>query len=76
MLLPLYGMMVIEKKFPKLAKSKIGSPATQVALVGLGLLIGNPLTCALFQQKSPIETSKLEEEFHHYNQTVYFNKGL
>ena len=49
---------------------------TQVALVGLGLLIGNPLTCAIFRQQAPVQSNLLEDEFNITSQTLYYNKGL
>ena len=78
MVVPLYGMMAAEKRYPKLAKSKVGAPLTQVALVGLSLLIANPLTCAIFAQNSSVNTNQLEPEIaqKYPNQIVYFNKGL
>jgi len=78
MVAPLVGMMYIEKKFPQfLKRSKLASPLTQVALVGLGLLVGNPITCALFQQQAPIKSDFLELEFRsETSQTLYYNKGL
>ena len=78
MAFPLFGMIYIEKKFPKfVARSRFVSPVTQVGLVGLGLLIGNPLTCAVFRQQAPIQSDQLEIEFQSKPaQTGFYNKGL
>ena len=78
MVFPLYGMMYLEKRMPKLAKGKVGGPLLQVALVGLSLLIANPLTCALFPQMSSIKADKLESPFNekYSQQLVYYNRGL
>jgi tricarboxylate carrier len=78
MVFPLAGQLYIEKKFPAIARSRILSPVSQVALVGLGLLVGNPLTCALFRQQSPISSDELELEFRQMQpaQTLFYNKGL
>ena len=56
---------------------KVGAPAAQVALVGLGLLIGNPLTCALFKQQSEISGGSLEPELNLDPRIkAFYNKGL
>ena len=58
-------------------QKKIGAPAAQVALVGLGLLFGNPLTCALFKQQSEISGGSLEPELALDPQIrAFYNKGL
>ncbi|CBY21947.1 unnamed protein product [Oikopleura dioica] len=77
MALPLLGMIFLEKRYPALAKSKVGAPAAQVALVGFGLLFGNPLTCALFKQQSEISGGSLEPELALDPQIrAFYNKGL
>ena len=78
MVFPLYGMMYMEKKVPRLARGKVGGPLLQVALVGTSLLIANPLTCALFPQISSINASNLEPEIAkiYPNKLVYYNRGL
>ena len=77
MVFPLLGQIYLEKKFPRfLTRNKFNAPMTQVALVGLGLLIGNPLTCAIFRQQAPVQSNLLEDEFNITSQTLYYNKGL
>ena len=79
MVFPLAGQLYFEKKFPTVfARYRFLSPVSQVALVGLGLLLGNPLTCALFRQQSPISSDELELEFRQMQpaQTLFYNKGL
>ncbi|MEE6486012.1 hypothetical protein FKM82_014484 [Ascaphus truei] len=55
----------------------------QVGLVGLCLVFATPLCCALFPQKSSMQTSSLEPEVRAQilekspdTKVVYFNKGL
>jgi len=79
MVIPLYGMMALERRFPQLVKRPMAAPAIQVALVGISLLLANPLTCALFPQCAGISIDRLEEPIRangQPGQTVYFNRGL
>ena len=78
MVFPLYGMMYMEKKIPRLARGRVGGPLLQVFLVGLSLLVANPLTCALFPQMSSINANELEPEISNKypNKLVYYNRGL
>ena len=82
MVIPLYGMMAVERRFPQLIKRPMAAPAIQVGLVGLSLLLANPLTCALFPQCAGIGIDRLEEPIKaahaagQTGQTVYYNRGL
>ena len=79
MVIPLYGMMAVERRFPQLIKRPMAAPAIQVALVGVSLLLANPLTCALFPQCAGISIDRLEEPIQangQAGQTVYYNRGL
>ena len=79
MVFPSFAMEAIEKRFPKLVKRPATAASIQVALVGISLLVANPLTCALFPQCAGIGIDRLEDEIRSKGQpgqTVYYNRGL
>jgi len=62
------------RKYPKL------SAPIQVSLCGLILTLSTPLCCAIFEQRTQINVSRIEEELKMCVKsncdTLYYNKGL
>ena len=77
LVLPPVLMSLLEKRGTFVGpRGKLLSTATQLTLIGLCLGLALPPAIGYFPQRAAVDPDQLEEQFHHYREKLYFNKGL